>query len=61
MPTVSTDGYTRYGHPHCRCEDFDGERKCDWCIEQQFTAEIQRREALEEERRMAHKFGAGSW
>lgn len=59
IPSVSGDG-VRYAN-HCRCEDFDGERKCDLCVEREFDLQIQQREALDEQRRMEHKFGAGSW
>lgn len=63
MPSVSADegAYERYGHPHCRCEDFDGERKCDWCERLEEKAALRAREEEEERRRMDFKFGAGSW
>jgi hypothetical protein len=62
IESVSSDQLWRYkrlgGDPRCLCENFDGERKCDWCEERQFDTLIQLAEREEEERRMAQKFGS---
>lgn len=43
----------------CLCEDYDGERKCDWCEEREFDALVAEREREEERARMEHK--SGTW
>lgn len=60
IETVSADDAPIY-EIHCQCESFDGERMCDWCEQRRFTLLIQQQERAEEDRRMEHKFGPGSW